>query len=65
MSLRWKERVMKGGCIGHVELKLERGGGEGRVREGLWKKGDGQIREIRSEYAWWQREVGTVPSIQW
>lgn len=39
---------MEGGFTGHVEGKLGRGGG-GWVREGLREKGDGQIRETRSE----------------
>lgn len=54
---------IEGGCTWHVEGKPVRGGG--CVREGLREKGDGQIRETRSECGWWQREVGTVPSIQW
>lgn len=43
-----QKRVLGGGCIEHVEGKLERGGGW--AREGLREKGDGQIRETRSEY---------------
>lgn len=42
-----EKREMEGGCPGHVEGKLGRGGGW--VREGLREKGDGQIRETRSE----------------
>lgn len=41
------EREMEGGCPETVEGKPGRGGGW--VREGLREKGDGQIRETRSE----------------
>ncbi len=44
---REEKREMEGSCPGHVEGKLGRGGGW--VREGLREKGDGQIRETRSE----------------
>lgn len=42
-----QKSAMEGGCTGHVEGKLGRGGGW--VREGLREKGDGQIRETRSK----------------